>query len=158
LNEVADTFAEDQTYRIERDLDDGLARALLALRAGGALEPWWDRDSVDHVQVTLAEDEGQVRYDQAALDRDGFRVIASRVGGIEGVGQLGDVIPPRLLPLLGLVVMERPDGTAAGAVHDRLAAALADIAPLAEADVRRDVVRAQYARGSEHGPGVRGYQ
>ncbi len=140
---VAYAFAETQTYRIDHYLGKETVQNLLVLRfANSIFEPLWNQKHVDHVQITVAEDEG----------------VGTRIGYYEGVGALRDMVQNHMLQVLCLTAMEPPYSLDADAVRDAKMGVLRSLRPLSRADVEKAVVRAQYLDGDVHGQGVTGYR
>ena len=134
----------DQIYRIDHYLGKETVQNLLAFRFGNAIfEPLFNRNLVDHVQITVAETVG----------------MEGRRGALyEHVGALRDVVQNHLLQLLALVAMEPPATLTARDVKDAKLQVLRNLVPLTGEAVARWVVRAQYASGSVGGTSVRGYR
>jgi len=134
------SFEEQQVFRIDHYLGKETVQNLLVLRFGnGIFEPLWNRTSIDHVQITVAEDLG----------------IGHRAGYYDQAGALRDVIQNHALQLLSLVAMEPPASFDAQLVRDEKAKALHAVRPL---DPARDAVRGQYATGWIGGERVPGYR
>jgi glucose-6-phosphate 1-dehydrogenase len=104
-------------------------------------EPVWGREHVDHVQITVAEDigvEGRGRfYEQTGITRD--------------------IVENHLMQLLCLTAMEPPISLQADAVRDEKVKVLRALRPIESAEVKHNVVRGQYARGTVHGEEVPAY-
>ncbi len=133
-------FDELQVFRIDHYLGKETVQNLLVLRFGnGIFEPLWNRTSIDHVQITVAEDLG----------------IGRRAGYYDRAGALRDVIQNHALQLLSLVAMEPPASFDASLVRDEKAKALRAVRPL---DAARDAVRGQYTAGWIGGEHVSGYR
>ena len=142
-NSVAAAFAESQTYRIDHYLGKETVQNMMVLRfANSIFEPLWNKRNIDHVQITVAEEEG----------------VGSRVGYYEGVGGLRDMVQNHLLQVLCLVAMEPPFKLAAEVVRDAKMGVLNCLRPLTADDVAQTVVRAQYIAGEIHGQQVPGYR
>jgi glucose-6-phosphate 1-dehydrogenase len=140
---VAQTFAESQTYRIDHYLGKETVQNLLVLRfANSIFEPLWNQKYIDHVQITVAEEEG----------------VGNRVGYYEGVGALRDMVQNHLLQVLCLTAMEPPWSLGPDVVRDGKIGVLRSLRPLGRADVETAVVRAQYIAGDIHGKDVPGYR
>ena len=93
-----------QTYRIDHYLGKETVQNLLVLRfANSIFEPLWNQKYIDHVQITVAEEEGLAQYDRETGD-----MIATRAGYYEGVGALRDMVQNHMLQVLCLVAMEPP--------------------------------------------------
>lgn len=136
-------FSEDQIFRIDHYLGKETVQNLLVFRfANGIFEPVWNRNYIDHIQITVAE----------SLD------IGERGGYYDKSGALRDMMQNHLLQLVTLIAMEPPVNFAAKAVRDQKVNALAAIRPLAPIDVADWVVRAQYTAGDINGKPVKGYK
>ena len=130
---------ESQTYRIDHYLGKETVQNILAFRfANGIFEPIWNRRYVDHVQMTVAEEHG----------------VGTRGAYYDKAGALRDIVQNHMFQLLTLVAMEPPISFGAEDVRDEKVKTLHAILPLTTTDVRRHVVRAQYA-GYRQEPAVR---
>jgi glucose-6-phosphate 1-dehydrogenase len=153
IRTVAQAFDESQTYRIDHYLGKETVQNLLVLRfANSIFEPLWNAKYIDHVQITVAEEEGLVQYD------DEGKVLGTRAGYYEGVGALRDMLQNHMLQVLCVVAMEPPWSLAPDIVRDAKAGVLNCLRPMTPADVDRNVVRAQYIEGDMHGQRVPGYR
>jgi glucose-6-phosphate 1-dehydrogenase len=130
--ELLDVLHEDQIYRIDHYLGKETVQNILVLRfANGLFEPIWNRDHIDHVQITVAES-----------------ITVGRRGRFyDAVGALRDMVPNHLFQLLSLVAMEPPSRFDAHWVRSEKAQALDAIHVRDEAAALQDSVRAQYAAG-----------
>jgi glucose-6-phosphate 1-dehydrogenase len=136
-------FGEDQIYRIDHYLGKETVQNLLVFRFGnGIFEPLWNRNYVDHVQITVAESVG----------------VEGRGGYYDRAGVLRDMIQNHMLQLLTLVAMNPPVAFDANAVRDEKVRILRAIRPIAPEAVGRFVVRAQYRAGSVGGKPAPGYR
>jgi glucose-6-phosphate 1-dehydrogenase len=143
LDAVSGAFAEDQTYRIDHYLGKETVQNLLVLRfANSIFEPLWNQKCIDHVQITVAEEEG----------------VGTRVGYYEGVGALRDMVQNHLLQVLCLTAMEPPWSLDPNVVRDAKIAVLKCLRPMSGTDIDRFVVRAQYIAGEVQGEDVPGYR
>jgi glucose-6-phosphate 1-dehydrogenase len=151
---LARAFAESQIYRIDHYLGKETVQNLLVIRfANSIFEPLWNQKYIDHVQITVAEDEGLTQRDPKT-----GAAIASRIGYYEGVGALRDMVQNHMLQVLCLTAMEPPLSLAPDEVRDAKTAVLRCLRPLTVADVQRSVVRAQFIGGEVHGQEVPGYR
>ncbi|HEY2136660.1 MAG TPA: glucose-6-phosphate dehydrogenase, partial [Xanthobacteraceae bacterium] len=124
---------ENQIYRIDHYLGKETVQNILVFRFGnGIFEPLWNRNHVDHVQITVAETVG----------------VERRGKFYEGTGALRDMVPNHLFQLLTLVTMEPPTCFAADSVRAEKTKVLDAIHPFGAEDARRNVVRGQYGGGT----------
>ena len=127
--ELTRGLRESQIYRIDHYLGKETVQNILAFRfANGIFEPVWNRRYVDHVQMTVAEEDG----------------IGSRGAYYDKSGALRDIVQNHMFQLLTLVAMEPPVSFHAEAVRDEKVKVLHAVSPLTSEDVRRYVVGAQY--------------
>lgn len=141
--QLKEWFREDQIFRIDHYLGKETVQNILVFRlANGIFEPVWDRQSVDHVQITVAEESG----------------VGSRGPYFEETGTVRDMIQNHVLQLLALVAMEPPSSFEPDDVRDERAKALRAIRPLEAADVDVEVVRGQYGSGFIGGEAVPAYR
>src|SRR5215470_103325 len=150
---VGASFAESQTYRIDHYLGKETVQNVLVLRfANSIFEPLWNAKCIDHVQITVAEEEGLAQYDGNG------EIIATRAGYYEGIGALRDMVQNHMLQILCVVAMEPPWSLAPEVVRDAKVGVLNCLRPLTAADVDTNVVRGQYIEGDVHGQRVPGYR
>jgi glucose-6-phosphate 1-dehydrogenase len=141
-DEVAQVFAEEQTYRIDHYLGKETVQNLITLRFANFLfEPLWNSNAIDHVQITVAESLG----------------VGDRVGYYDKSGALRDMVQNHILQLLCLVAMEPPAAFDADAVRDEKLKVLRALKPIGARDVATVTVRGQYRAGAVAGQAVPGY-
>ncbi|WP_435018756.1 glucose-6-phosphate dehydrogenase [Tundrisphaera sp. TA3] len=154
IEAVAHAFAENQTYRIDHYLGKETVQNLLVLRfANSIFEPLWNQKYIDHVQITVAEEEGLSRHDPST-----GAVTASRIGYYEGVGALRDMVQNHLLQVLCMTAMEPPWSLEPDVVRDAKYGVLRCLRPIKPEEVDGSVVRAQYIRGEVDGEQVPDYE
>ncbi len=154
IRNVAAAFDEHQTYRIDHYLGKETVQNLLVLRfANSIFEPLWNSKYIDHVQITVAEDEGVSQWD---LETN--QMIASRIGYYEGVGAMRDMLQNHMLQVLCIAAMEPPHSLLPNVVRDAKVNVLHCLRPMTARDVKENVVRGQYIEGSEYGVRVPGYR
>jgi glucose-6-phosphate 1-dehydrogenase len=134
---------EKQVYRIDHYLGKETVQNILVFRFGNSIfEPIWNRNYIDHVQITVAEDLG----------------VEQRAGYYETAGALRDMIPNHIFQLVTLTAMEPPVSFEANAVRDEQAKILAAIQTISPEDVLHCTVRGQYGDGQIEGKQVPGYR
>ncbi len=139
---VGSVFAEHQVFRIDHYLGKESVQNLLVTRfANTFLEPLWNSQWVDHVQITVSETVG----------------VGSRGGYYDHAGALRDMVQNHLLQLLCLVAMEPPTYVGRENVRDEKLKVLQALKPLTPADVDRDTVRGQYVAGLVEGERAASY-
>src|SRR5215470_2394849 len=130
--ELRETLTEKQIYRIDHYLGKETVQNLLVFRfANSILEPLWNRNYIDHVQITAAETVG----------------VEHRGGFYETAGALRDMVPNHLFQLLTLTAMEPPISFDADAVRDKQAEILHAIQMPTPEEVLQNTVRGQYGQG-----------
>jgi glucose-6-phosphate 1-dehydrogenase len=144
LNQVLHrSFDEEQIYRIDHYLGKETVQNLLVFRfANTLIEPLWNRNFIDHVQITVAEDIG----------------IGKRADYYDRTGALRDMLQNHLMQLLTVVAMEPPPALEADALRDEKVKVLRSIRPISRRAVHAHAFRAQYGPGFSGGEAVPGYQ
>jgi glucose-6-phosphate 1-dehydrogenase len=144
LNEkVLSVFDESQVYRIDHYLGKETVQNLLVFRFGnGIFEPLWNRNYVDHVQITAAESLG----------------VERRAAFYESAGALRDMIQSHVLQLTSLVAMEAPANFDATSVRNEKIKVLQSIRPFTPESIWKNIVRGQYGPGQVDGKSVPGYR
>ena len=139
---VARVFAESQVYRIDHYLGKETVMNLLALRfANSIFTTNWDHDTIDHVQITVAEEVG----------------IEGRWGYFEQSGQLRDMVQNHLMQILTLVAMEPPTNMDGDSIRTEKLKVLKALRPITVDNINEKTVRGQYAAGFIQGKPVPGY-
>ncbi len=140
--EVLQVFDESQVFRIDHYLGKETVQNLMAFRFANTLfEPVWNRNYIDHVEITAAEDIG----------------IEGRADYYDRAGALRDLVQNHMLQLLALLTMEPPISFEANRVRDEKVKVLEAIVPPALEEVPSITVRAQYGPGVVGGKRVPGY-
>jgi glucose-6-phosphate 1-dehydrogenase len=139
---VARVFTEDQVYRIDHYLGKETVMNLLALRfANSIFTTNWDHNTIDHVEITVAEQVG----------------IEGRWGYFDKAGQLRDMVQNHLMQILTLVAMEPPVNLNGDSLRNEKLKVLKALRPITRENVDDKVVRGQYAGGFIKGQPVTGY-
>ncbi len=141
-SDVLKVFAEEQVYRIDHYLGKETVQNLLVFRfANGIFEPIWNRNYIDHVQITAAETVG----------------VENRGAYYEGAGAMRDMVQNHMLQLLALTAMEPPVLFDARQVREEKQKVFGAIRVMKLEEVGRNSVRGQYIGGVVGGKEVPGY-
>src|SRR5688500_2852659 len=134
---------ERQIYRIDHYLGKETVQNILVFRFGNSIfEPIWNRNYIDHVQITVAEKLG----------------VEARGGYYDSAGALRDMIPNHIFQLVTLTAMEPPVSFEANAVRDEQTKILQAIQTYSPEEALHSAVRGQYAAGSVDDKEVTGYR
>jgi glucose-6-phosphate 1-dehydrogenase len=134
---------ESQIFRIDHYLGKETVQNIMVLRfANGLFEPIWNRDHIDHVQITVAETVG----------------VETRGSFYDATGALRDMVPNHLFQLLAMTAMGPPTCFAADAVRTEKAKVLDAVRRMTAAEVAENVVRGQYTAGVVAGKPVPAYR
>ncbi|HTM79658.1 glucose-6-phosphate dehydrogenase [Asticcacaulis sp.] len=140
---VAHAFDEARTFRIDHYLGKETVQNLIALRFGNMVfEPLWNAQSIDHIQITIAETVG----------------VADRLGYYDEYGAIRDMLQNHLLQLLCLLAMEPPSSLASDALRDEKVKVLRSLKPITAANVVNTTARGQYGPGFADGHPIAGYE
>ena len=140
--QLQDVFGEDQIYRIDHFLGKETVQNMLVFRfANPSFEPVWNRNYIDHVQITVAEDIG----------------IGTRAAFYEQTGVVRDMVQNHLLQLLCMVAMEPPISYDASLLRNETVKVL-DAINVMPIDIDEGAVRGQYGPGELSGQRVPGYR
>jgi glucose-6-phosphate 1-dehydrogenase len=144
LNRELTRYAhEQQVFRIDHYLGKETVQNILMFRFSNAIfERLWNRESIDHFQITVSEKLG----------------VGQRGGYYEEAGALRDMVQNHLLQVLSLVAMEPPVSLEAEAIRDEKVKLLKSIRQLTPEEVARQVVRGQYVAGTVDGESRAGYR
>ena len=144
LNNELTRFAhEQQVFRIDHYLGKETVQNILMFRfSNSVFERLWNRESVDHLQITVSEQHS----------------VGGRGGYYEEAGALRDMLQNHILQVLALVAMEPPVSLEAESIRDEKVKLLKSIRPLKPQDVAKQVVRGQYFAGVVNGHPQPGYR
>ncbi len=144
LNRELTRYAhEQQVFRIDHYLGKETVQNILMFRFSNSIfERLWNREAVDHVQITVSEKIG----------------VGGRGGYYEEAGALRDMVQNHMLQVLSLIAMEPPVSLEAESVRDEKVKLLKSIRPLSRDDVAKQVVRGQYFAGAVSGEPRPGYR
>lgn len=134
--ELRSILKENQIFRIDHYLGKETVQNILVFRFGNSIfEPIWNRNYIDHIQITVAEKVG----------------VESRGGYYDTAGALRDMVPNHIFQLITLTTMEPPVSFDGNAFRDEQAKILRAINPFQPEDVLHETVRGQYGEGSIDG-------
>ena len=141
--EIMKTLQERQIYRIDHFLGKETVQNIMALRfANGLFEPIWNREHIDHIQITAAETVG----------------VEARGNFYDKTGALRDMVPNHMFQLMAITAMEPPISFDADAVRAKKAEVIEAIRPLKPATVMKSAVRGQYDAGPVLGKPAQAYR
>jgi glucose-6-phosphate 1-dehydrogenase len=140
---LADKFGEGQTFRIDHYLGKETVQNILAFRFGNTMfEPIWNRRYIDHVQITVAEQDG----------------VGHRGHYYDKAGALRDMVQNHLLQIMCLIAMEAPVSMMADEIRSKKVDVLHAIRPTPRERIHQYAVSGQYAAGWIEGEHVQAYR
>ncbi len=140
---LGEDFEEEQIYRIDHYLGKETVQNIIALRFANALfEPIWNKNYIDHVQITAAETVG----------------VEKRGGYYETAGALRDMIQNHMLQLLCMIGMEPPVSFEADEMRDKKTSVLNAMRIMSKDEAQHHAARGQYSGGWIQGKKVQGYR
>jgi glucose-6-phosphate 1-dehydrogenase len=141
--EILGVLHENQIYRIDHFLGKETVQNIMMFRFGnGFFEPVWNRDRIDHVQITAAETVG----------------VEGRGGYYDQTGALRDMVPNHVFQLVSMTAMEAPSSLTADAVRAEKAKVIESMRICKPDEVSCNAVRGQYGPGKIDGQPVSGYR
>jgi len=142
-NTFLEFFNETQVYRIDHYLGKETVQNIMVFRfANGIFEPLWNRNMIDHIQITMSEDIG----------------IGNRGEYFEKSGVIRDIVQNHIMQLVSLIGMEPPASLEAKSIRDEKLKVIRSIRPINAADVHKYAIRGQYSSGFVGGKKVSGYR
>ena len=140
---ILKVLREDQVFRIDHFLGKETVQNIMVLRfANGFFEPLWNRQHIDHVQITASETVG----------------VEGRGSFYDATGALRDMVPNHMFQLLAMCAMEAPNSFSADAVRSEKAKVIQAIRTLAPREAADCVVRGRYMAGTVQGKPVKNYR
>jgi glucose-6-phosphate 1-dehydrogenase len=136
-------FDEKQIYRIDHYLGKETVQNLLVTRfSNGMFEPLWNRNYVDHIEITSSESLG----------------VENRGGYYDSAGALRDMVQNHLLQMVGLTAMEPPTSLNPDAIRNEVLKVFQSFQPIKEEEVAGNVIRGQYTASRVRGECLPGYR
>ncbi len=136
-------FNEKQVYRIDHYLGKETVQNVLVLRfSNGIFEPLWNRNYIDRVEITSAENIG----------------VENRGGYYEGIGALRDMIQNHMLQVAAFIAMEPPANFDPDSIRNETMKVFQSLRPIKKEDVEKYTVRGQYVESTVKGEKVLGYR
>lgn len=141
--ELRDHFDEEQIYRIDHYLGKETVQNILVTRfSNNIFEPLWNRNYIDHIQITSAESIG----------------IEKRGEYYDSFGAIRDMLQNHLLQLVSLIAMEPPALSSSEAIRNENLKVFQSLRPLTPYDIQKYVIRGQYTAGSMNNVHYPGYK
>ncbi len=143
LNQIIlKAFSEEQVFRIDHYLGKETVQNILYFRFGNSIfEPLWNRNYIENIQITVAEDIG----------------IESRGRFYEESGVIRDVVQNHIMQLIAMIAMESPVGFGSKFMHDERVKVLQAMRPLCAKDLKNNIVLGQYGEGKINKKKVKSY-
>lgn len=140
---LTEDYKEDQIYRIDHYLGKETVQNVFVTRfANGIYEPLWNRNYIQHVEITSAESLG----------------VENRGGYYDHAGALRDMVQNHLLQLVALVAMEPPMALDSVAIRNEKMKVFQALRPLSEKDLQENVIRGQYLNSTIKKEKIKGYR
>jgi len=135
-------FDEEEIYRIDHYLGKETVQNILAFRfANGIFEPLWNRNFIDHIEITGSENNG----------------VGTRGGYYDQSGHMRDMVQNHLLQILATVAMEPPNNFESKAVRDEKVKIFEALSPIDVQNIENNVIRGQYSALEIDGNRIKGY-
>jgi glucose-6-phosphate 1-dehydrogenase len=142
-NTLHKLFSEDQIYRIDHYLGKETVQNLLVTRfSNGLFEPLWNRNYINHIEITSAESLG----------------VENRGGYYDSAGALRDMVQNHLLQMVGLTAMESPSSLNPDSIRNEVLKVFQSLQPIKEEEVGKNVIRGQYTASRVRGECLPSYR
>ena len=140
---IGSVFKENQVYRIDHYMGKETVQNIMMFRfANSILEPIWNRDNIDHVQITVTETLG----------------VEGRGGYYDTAGAMRDIIQNHVFQVLAVIAMEPPISLRPDDIRNEKVKVIDAIQPMSEEEILENTVRGQYGPGNVVGKSVPGYR
>ena len=140
---ILKVLREDQVFRIDHFLGKETVQNIMVLRfANGIFEPLWNRQHIDHVQITASETVG----------------VEGRGTFYDATGALRDMVPNHMFQLLAMCAMEAPNSFSADAVRSEKAKVVQAIRQFSQREAAANTVRGRYTAGNVDGRRMKNYR
>ena len=136
-------FPEREIYRIDHFLGKETVQNILVLRFANSIwEPLWNRNYIDHIEITASETLG----------------VELRGGYYDSAGALRDMVQSHLMQIMAFIAMEPPSSFEPESIRNEISKVFRSLRPLSPADIERNTLRAQYTDGSLNGTKLPAYR
>lgn len=140
---ISEIFPAENVFRIDHYLGKEMLQNLLVIRFGNAIfEGIWDSRYIDNIQITASESIG----------------VENRAGYYDTSGALRDMMQNHMLQLLSLVAMEAPVDLSARSIRDEKVKLLRSIGKLSGDNIRTNIIRGQYGKGTINGNEIKSFR
>ena len=136
-------FPEREIYRIDHFLGKETVQNILVLRFANSIwEPLWNRNYIDHIEITATETLG----------------VEQRGNYYDSAGALRDMVQSHLMQIMAFIAMEPPSSFETEAIRNEISKVFRSLRPLSPDDIAHNILRAQYSEGKLNGTKLPGYR